>query len=32
MFAAITIYVMSDNLSFFPWGQARQSRSDANGK
>jgi uncharacterized integral membrane protein len=32
MFAAITIYVMSDNLSFFPWGHVRQSHSDASGK
>ena len=32
MFAAITIYVMSDNLSFFPFGQPRQSQSDASSK
>jgi hypothetical protein len=32
MFAAITIYVMSDNLSFFPRGQPRQSQSDAGRK
>jgi len=24
--------VMSDNLSFFPWGHVRQSRSDGRGK
>jgi hypothetical protein len=32
MFAAIAIYVMSDNLSFFPFGQVRQSHADASGK
>jgi hypothetical protein len=32
MFAAITIYVMSDNLSFFPRAQLRQSRSDPGGQ
>jgi hypothetical protein len=33
MFAAITIYVLSNNLSFFPHAQLRdQPQSDANGK
>jgi hypothetical protein len=32
MFAAITIYVMSDNLSFFPFGQHRQAQSDSSRK
>jgi hypothetical protein len=29
MFAAITIYVLSNNLSFFPFGQPRQPQSGA---
>jgi hypothetical protein len=32
MFAAITIYGLSDNLSFFPWGHVRQAQSDASGR
>ena len=28
MFAAITIYVLSNNLSFFPWGHPRQLQSN----
>jgi hypothetical protein len=32
MFAAITIYVLSNNLSFFPFGQPRAALSGAAGK
>ena len=32
MFAAITIYVLSNNLSFFPRGQPSAPQSDTNGK
>jgi len=32
MLAAITIYVMSENLSFFPRGYRHQPASDATGK
>jgi len=32
MMAAITIYVLSDDLSFFPRGQPRPPVSDARGK
>ena len=32
MFAAITIYVMSNDLSFFPRGQPRPALSGAAGK
>ena len=32
MLAAITIYVMSNDLSFFPRGQPLQPVSDASGK
>jgi hypothetical protein len=31
MFAAITIYVLSNNLSFFPRGQPRQPPSEISG-
>jgi hypothetical protein len=32
MFAAITIYVLSNNLSFFPRGQPRVTQSGAASK
>jgi hypothetical protein len=32
MMAAITIYVLSDNLSFFPWGHHHQRVTDSRGR